>query len=115
MAREANGDHPIGGGDAGQERAMSRGEVAAGTGLAGEEQAIVDRFGECLTTVRTARQRERVRPAGKRVGSPAMDLDRADPTRERSSEQICQLGNGEVEEGPLSPPASSSEASLPPK
>ena len=80
---------------------MGRRKVAAGASLAGEEQAIVDRFGECLTTVRTARQREGVRPAGKRVGSPAMDLDRADPTRERSSEQICQLGNGKVEEGPL--------------
>ena len=70
---------------------MCRRKVAAGASFAGEEQAIVDRFGECLTTVRVTRQRE------------------------RSSEQICQLGNGEVEEGPLSPPASSSEASLPPK
>src|SRR5208283_3743767 len=80
---------------------MGRRKIAAGASLAGEEQAIVDRFGKRLTAIRTARQREGVRPAGKRVGSPAMDLDRADPTRERSSEQICQLGNGEVEEGPL--------------
>src|SRR5208282_1732427 len=80
---------------------MGRREVAAGASFAGEEQAIVDRFGECSTTVRVARQREGVRAAGKRVGSPAMDLDRADPARERSSEQICQLGNGEVKEGPL--------------
>ncbi len=44
---------------------MGRRKVAAGTGLTGEEQAIVDRFGECLTTVRVTRQREGIKTRGK--------------------------------------------------
>src|SRR5271165_3344544 len=80
-------DYLLGGGHAGEIGAVRSGIVMLRTRLAGEEQAIVHRGGQCASALRLTGQSIGIRAAGERVAAPAMKPERFHPAGEIAAEQ----------------------------
>src|SRR5262249_7842579 len=67
-----------------------------GTSFTGKEQAIVNWRGQPLTAISHARPRVRVRPSGKWITAPSVNMNRLHSFCESRDQQLGQFGCGKI-------------------